>query len=120
MPQNHKTGREGLENGYSRANQIGALIGAERLSNSSNEFRWNGRIVVIKTGSSAVVTRAMLNRVAAVVYGEKKDGDWILYKITSQKFEVLSDQAQSKNHAEKYRRVHRTQIRKYGQKIPID
>ena len=119
MPQNSETGRKGRENGYNRANQIGALIGAARLTNSSNEFRWNDRNVVIKTGSSAVVTRAMLARVAAIVYGEETDDGWILYEVAPTIFEELSIQSRSKNHDEKYRLVRRTQIRKHGRQIPV-
>lgn len=72
MPQDSETGRQGCASGYSRADKIGALLGAERLAKNSNEFRWDSRIVVIKTGSSAVVTRATLGRVVAIVYGSKR------------------------------------------------
>lgn len=60
MPQDSETGRQGIENGYNHADEIGALLNARRVSNNSNEFDWKGSRVVIKTGSSAVVTRALL------------------------------------------------------------
>jgi hypothetical protein len=120
MPQNWETGRLGRENGYKRADEIGALLGAARLSNKSNEFQWDARIVVIKTGSSAVVTRATLRRVAAIVYGEKTGGGWRLYEMTPTKFAELSVQSHSRNHDENYRLVRRTQIREHGGEISVD
>jgi hypothetical protein len=114
MPQNTETGQQGLENGYSNADQIGALLGATRVSNNSNEFRWKGMVVVIKTGASAVVTRATLARVAFVVYGEKTAEGWTLYKIDPATFDHLSVQSQSRNHNENYRLVRRSKIRNNG------
>jgi hypothetical protein len=119
MPQNSETGRQGRKNGYSRADQIGALLGATRISNNSNEFRWDDKVVVIKTGSSAVVTRAMLTRVNAIVYGERTNAEWRLYEIDPTVFEKLSIQSRSKNHNEKYRLVRRTQMREHGRQIPL-
>jgi hypothetical protein len=81
MPQNADTGPQGLENGYRRANEIGALLGAARISNNSNDFRWEGRTVVIKTGSSVVVTPATLRRAAAIIYGKETRNGWELYEI---------------------------------------
>ena len=120
MPQNSETGRQGLENGYNNADEIGALLGAARIANNSNEFRWEGKIVVIKTGSSAVVTRATLGRVAAIVYGEETDDGWVLYEIDPTVFEELSIQSRSRNHDERYRLVRRTQIREHGRQIPAE
>ena len=119
MPQNLKTGRQGRENGYKNANEIGALLGAARIFSNSNEFRWNNKVVVIKTGSSAVVTRAMLARVTAIVYGKKKNSEWKLYEIDPKEFEKLSIQSSSRNHNENYRLVRRTQIREHGREIHI-
>jgi hypothetical protein len=120
MPQNSETGRQGYETGYNNADEIGALLGAVRLSNSSNEFRWNARIVVIKTGSSAVVTRATLDRVTAIIYGEETGDGWTLYEITPKVFEELSVQSRSRNHDENYRLVRRKQIRQTGRRIPVE
>lgn len=120
MPQNSETGRQGYETGYKNADEIGALLGAIRLSNDSNEFRWNGRIVVIKTGSSAVVTRATLGRVTAIVYGEETDNGWTLYEIAAKIFEKLSVQSHSRKHDENYRLVRRKQIRETGRRIPVE
>lgn len=119
MPQNRETGRQGRKNGYNRADKIGELLGATRISNNSNEFRWNDKVVVIKTGSSAVVTRAMLDRVAAIVYGEWINAEWKLYKIEPTVFEGLSIQSHSRNHNENYRLVRRKQIRENGNQISI-
>ena len=119
MPQNSETGRQGRENGYNNADEIGALLGATRISNNSNEFRWDDKVVVIKSGSSAVVTRAMLIRVAAIVYGERKNAEWRLYEIDPVEFENLSVQSRSRNHDENYRLVRRTQIREHGRQIYI-
>jgi ribosomal protein L25 (general stress protein Ctc) len=119
MPQNAVTGRQGLVNGYNNADQIGVLLGAVRLANNSNEFRWQGRVVVIKTGSSVVVTRATLGRVAAVIYGEETDNGWILYELDPATFEQLSVQSRSRIHNENYRLVRRTQIRDHGRSIVV-
>jgi hypothetical protein len=77
MPQNSETGRQGYETSYNNADTIGTLLGAVRLANNSNEFRWNDRTVVIKSGSSAVITRATLGRVTAIVYGEESDNQCV-------------------------------------------
>lgn len=81
MPQNSDTGRRGLENGYRRADEIGALLGAVRINRSSNEFRWEDRIVLIKTGPSIIVTRATLRRVTAIICGKETRSGWELYEI---------------------------------------
>jgi hypothetical protein len=119
MPQNADTGRQGLWNGYSNADQIGDLLGAVRVASNSNKFRWNDRIVVIKTGSSAVVTHATLAKVAAVVYGDETNTGWVLYEIDPETFEQLSVRSQSNNHNEDYRLVRRSQIREHGQQIIV-
>lgn len=116
MAQTSETGRKGCENGYKRADEIGILLSAVRLSKKSNEFRWGDRIVVIKTGPSAVVTRASLGRVAAIVYGEKNDDDWFLYEISPIKFEGLSRPSRSARHSDNYRLVSGTRIREQGKK----
>ena len=120
MPQNSKTGRQGYETGYNNADAIGVLLGAVRLSNKSNEFRWDGRTVVIKTGSSAVVTRATLGRVTAIVYGEETDNGWTLYEIVPKIFEELSIQSRIRNHDESYRLVRRKQIQETGRRISVE
>ena len=117
MPQTRETGHQGRQNGYKRADSIGALLGAARLAEASNVFQWGGRVVLIKTGSSAVVTRATLDRVAAIVYGEETKDGWILYEIAPTTFEALSAQSCSTKHDEKYRLVRRAQIREHGRRI---
>ncbi|QDV26362.1 hypothetical protein [Aureliella helgolandensis] len=119
MPQDSETGRQGLENGYNHADAIGALLRANRLSNSSNEFDWNGSRVVIKTGSSAVVTRAALERVDAVVYGEATAQGWTIYRVEPRAFDENSIQSQSSNHNENYRLVRRAQIREIGEPVVL-
>lgn len=119
MPQSTETGRQGYKNGYGNADQIGALLGAKRISKNSNEFLWNGKVVVIKTGQSAVVTRAMLAKVGAVVYGEKMGDGWVLYEIDPAAFERLSVRSQSNNHDENYRLVRRSQIKDNGTIINV-
>lgn len=117
MPQDSDTGRQGFENGYRRADEIGALLGAVPISRASNEFRWGERIVVIKTGSSIVVTRATLDRVAAIIYGKRTQKGWDLYEIDPTTFERLSVQSQSSKHDQNYRLVRQTQIRTHGHRI---
>ena len=119
MPQNAETGRQGLVNGYGNADQIGKLLGAVRVANNRNDFLWKDRIVVIKTGPSAVVTRATLARVSAVVYGEETANGWLLYEIDPATFEALAVTSQSSGHNENYRLVRRSQIRNQGQVIRI-
>ncbi len=119
MPQNAETGRQGRENGYRNADEIGTLIGAARISNKSNVFRWNRKLVVIKTGSSAIVTRPLLAKVEAIIYGEWKHDEWHLYEIGTKVFEKLSKESQSRKHNEEYRLVRRSQIREHGSQIPI-
>jgi hypothetical protein len=119
MSQNAETGRKGYINGYERADEIGALLGAARISKRNNDFMWQDQIIVIKTGPSVVVTRSTLARVMFVVYGERKDAEWKLYQIDPTTFEKLSVQSRSRNHNENYRSVHSTKIREHGSQIPI-
>jgi hypothetical protein len=117
MPQNADTGRQGFENGYRRADEIGALLGADRINNNSNDFIWNERTVVIKTGPSVIATRATLSRVAAIIYGKATSRGWDLYEIDPTTFEQLSVQSPSSGHNERYRLVTRKQIREHGRRI---
>jgi hypothetical protein len=119
MPQNADTGRQGLENGYRRADEIGAVLGAVRINRNSNEFRWEERIVVIKTGPSIIVTRATLRRVTAIIYGKESRNGWELYEIDPTTFELLSVQSQSSGHNENYRLVRQTQIRGHGRRVVV-
>ncbi len=119
MPQDDDSGRRGRLNGYRNADLIGEQLGAVRISQRSNEFQWNDRIILIKTGSSAIVTRATLERVQAVIYGVAVDG-WTLYEIDPETFEELSVASASRNHDETYRRVRRTQIRENGRRLNQD
>jgi len=82
-----------------------------------NDFRWGGKLVVIKTGSSAGVTRTTLGRVAAIVYGEETADRWILYEFAPSKFEELSVQSKSRNHDENYRLVRLAQVWEHGRQI---
>ena len=117
MPQNSETGRKGFENGYKGADEIGTLLGAARISYRSNEFRWKDNLVVIKTGPSVVVTRAILSRVKSIIYGEWKNNKWNLYEIKPDIFEMLSVRSLSKKHNEKYRHVGQQKIKGSGQYI---
>lgn len=117
MPQNTATGRKGRENGYIRADEIGILLGAVRISYKSNEFCWKNKVVLIKTGPSAVVTRATLAKVESIIYGERVDVEWRLYQIDPDEFERLSVQSRSRSHNENYRSVSRKQMRYHGRRI---
>jgi len=119
MPQNADTGRQGRENGYRRADEIGALLGAARTSTNSNDFRWEGRTVVIKTGSSVVVTRATLSRITAIIHGARTYNGWVLYEIDPITFEQLSVQSRSSKHNQNYRLVRQRQIRDHGHRIAV-
>jgi hypothetical protein len=114
MPQNSDTGRAGYENGYGAADEIGKLLGAERIGSKSNEFVLGQTKILIKTGSSAVVTRATLARIDFIIYGFKTSDGWQLYKIDPETFEKHSSQSQSGNHDESYRLVRKKQIKEYG------
>jgi hypothetical protein len=117
MGQTRETGDEGRKNGYRRADEIAALIGAVRVSPISNEFESAGRRIVIKTGPSAVITEATLSRVEAVFYGEYRDGGWAVYELDPQSYRGLSVPSRSTNHDESYRQVRKTQIRQFGRKV---
>jgi len=100
-----------------RANQIGALLDAVRLGNNSNEFPWNDRVVVTKTGPYVATTRATLARVAVVIYGVSRNDGWLLYEIDPTTFEQLSVPSQSGSHTENYRLVGRRDIIDNGERI---
>lgn len=119
MPQNADTGRRGLENGYRKADEIGALLGAVRINRSSNEFRWENRIVLIKTGPSIVAIRDTLRRVTAIICGKETRNGWELYEMDPTTFEQLSVQSQSSGHNENYRLVRQGQIRDHGRRIAV-
>jgi hypothetical protein len=117
MPQDRESGERGRRHGYSRADMIAELIGAVRLSTKSNEFEWKGSHIAIKTGSSPVVTRNMLGRADAIVYGHEHRGGWVVYSISPEIFERLSVQSRSSQHNENYRQVRGGLIREHGTRI---
>ena len=119
MPQNVETGRQGYENGYGNADEIGSLLGASRVERNANIFKWNGRHIVIKSGPSAVVTLATLERVKAVVYGVRMGTVWELYEIARETFKGCSGKSKSKRHGDNYRLMSRGKIREHGKVIDL-
>jgi hypothetical protein len=117
MAQTTETGRQGVVNGYNNADGIAALIGAVRVSHGTNDFRLGERLIVIKTGSSTVITESTLSRVDAIYYGEYRDGGWAVYEIAPQTYHALSAPSRSPKHDERYRLVRRTQIRQHGKRV---
>ena len=120
MPQNEDTGRAGAQAGYSNADAVAKLIGATRVRPGSNDFTWEDKNIVIKTGGSgAVVTRATLSRVALVLYGYSVGEVWELYTIESSAFENLSSQSRSSGHDETYRQVTKKKLRENGNRVRL-
>jgi hypothetical protein len=117
MPQDSESGIRGVANGYKNANEIATLIGAARRSKSANLFGLGEERVVIKTGSSAVVTLTTLANVDAVVYGFQQYGHWEVYRIAPAAFETVSVASRSKGHDDRYRSVRKTLIRDNGSRI---
>ena len=120
MPQDAESGRQGLKKGYARADKIGGILGAERLSKTSNEFLWGNRRIVIKTGPNPVVTRNMLERVEAIIFGEEDDQEWVLYEIDPVTFERISEPSRSSGHDESYRQVSKSKLYSHGRVIRRD
>jgi hypothetical protein len=117
MGQTIESGRRGAASGLINADEIAAIIGATRIKPYINVFQLGERLIVIKTGPSAVITEATLSRVDAVFYGEQTDGGWMIYEINPQTYQGLSVPSRSRKHDERYRQVRKTQIRQHGHRV---
>jgi hypothetical protein len=105
MPQDRYTGAAGNAFGRETAPRIGQALGAARISKTSNEFRLQGRRVVIKCArvatSSVGVTYKMLERLEAVLGAfEEPDGRFGVYEISAAEFGRRMRPSQSKGSGE--------------------
>lgn len=87
MPQDRKSGQKANLYGHETSRRIADKIGAISISDDSNEFLFEGRLVTIrcaKTGNNQVgVTYAMLDRVDLVIAAfEKEKNLYELFEIT--------------------------------------
>lgn len=87
MPQDAESGARANEYGHEVARKIAARIGAISVSETSNEFAHEGRLLTIRCAHEATtavgVTYNMLGRVDAVVAAfEAADGGYVLYEMS--------------------------------------
>lgn len=91
MPQDQETGAAGRAYGLRMGNALAKLLGAAKLSPTSNEVRWNGKTAVIKAcrpkTSSFGVTAAMLQRLDSVLVAlEDERGNIQVHDLPAESF----------------------------------
>lgn len=100
MPQDRESGAAGRDYGLRMARGLAKLMGAERLSQTSNEVRWNGKRAVIKSCSPANdsfgVTAAMPPRLDVILAGFEDDqGEVQVWELDARKFETAMRDSRS-------------------------
>jgi hypothetical protein len=101
MPQNHKTGVAGNEFGRTNAKKLAAALGAILTRPGSNEARWEGKLVALKSAASGTtsigVTYLMLGRVDEVIAAfERLDGAFDLFALSASAFSSAMKPTRSK------------------------
>jgi hypothetical protein len=101
MGQNRATGAAGNEFGHRNAKELAALLGATLTKPGSNEARWEGKLVALKSagaGTPAIgMTYAMLNRVDEVIAAlQRDDGAFDLYALSVAAFRSAMRPTRSK------------------------
>src|ERR1043165_2115147 len=101
MPQDKNTGAAGNEFGRENAKKLAEALGATLTKPGSNEARWNGKLIVLKSAAadtkSVGVTYLMLDRVDAIVAAlEREDGTFDLYSLSSAAFRSAMRPTRSK------------------------
>src|SRR5436309_86650 len=101
MPQNRSTGAAGNEFGRETAKKLADALGATLTKPGSNEARWAGKLVALKSAAASTnsigVTYLMLNRVDAIIAAlQREDGDFDLYSLSAAAFRSAMKPTRSK------------------------
>lgn len=101
MTQDQVSGRAGNHFGRENAKRLAEAIGATLTKPGSNEARWDGKLVVLKSAAASTlsigVTYLMLNRVDEIVAAfEREDGAFELYALSSAAFRSAMKPTRSK------------------------
>jgi hypothetical protein len=91
MTQNRDSGAAGNAFGRATGKKLAAALGATLTKPGSNEARWDGKLVVLKSASartnSVGVTYLMLDRVEEIVAAfQRDDGSFELYRLSANAF----------------------------------
>jgi hypothetical protein len=101
MPQDQSTGAAGNAFGRANAKKLAAALGAKLTKPGSNEARWDGKLVVLKSAAldtnSVGVTYLMLERIDEVVAAlEREDGAFDIYTLSASAFRSAMGPTRSK------------------------
>jgi hypothetical protein len=101
MPQDQASGAAGNEFGRANAKRLAEALGATLTRPGTNEARWQGRLVALKSASqhtsSIGVTYLMLNRVDEVIAAfEQPDGTFDIFALSSAAFRSAMRPTRSK------------------------
>lgn len=101
MPQYQTSGAAGNQFGRVNAKKLAAALGAILTRPGTNEARWEGRLVALKSAAqnttSIGVTYLMLNRVDEVVAAfEQPDGTFAIFALSSAAFRSAMRPTRSK------------------------
>ena len=101
MPQNHDSGKAGNDFGRENAKRLADAIGATLTKPGSNEARWDGRLVVLKSAAASTasigVTYLMMTRVDEIVAAlQRDDGGFDLYALSAAAFRSAMKPTRSK------------------------
>ena len=91
MPQDQNTGAAGNEFGRENAKKLAETLGAKLTKPGSNEARWDGKLVALKSAAvntkSVGVTYLMLDRIDEVIAAlQRDDGAFDLYSLSASAF----------------------------------
>lgn len=103
MPQNQKTGSKANQYGHETSNVIAEKIGAVSISETSNEFSYEGRLITIrcaKIGNGQVgVTYNMLDRIDSVIAAFQVEQDrYQLYEISPALYKQFMRDSKNEGH----------------------
>ena len=101
MPQDQSSGAAGNEFGRETAKKLAAALGATLTKLGSNEARWSGKLVALKSAAPSTnsigVTYLMLNRVDEVIAAlQRDDGAFDIYSLSSAAFRSAMKPTRSK------------------------
>lgn len=101
MRQDQTTGAAGNEFGRENAKKLAKSLGAKLTKPGSNEARWDGKLVALKSAApgtkSVGVTYLMLDRIDEVVAAlQREDGAFDLYSLSAAAFRSAMTPTRSK------------------------
>jgi hypothetical protein len=101
MPQDQSTGAAGNAFGRDTAKKLATALGAKLTKPGSNEARWDGKLVALKSAAvdtnSIGVTYLMLERIDEVLAAlQRDDGAFDLYALSAAAFRSAMRPTRSK------------------------